>query len=73
VRVHSLTLPFTLGLPLLARNLTNPCFGRKPKARVATLLHPLLTLENEHVYEAQRLFDHELQNEFIEHLMKGSM
>jgi len=66
VRVHSLTLPFTPGLLLLAHNLANPCFGRKPKARVATLLHPLLTLEKEHVCEAQRLFDHELQNEFIE-------
>ncbi len=38
VRVHSFTLSFTLGLPLLARNLASPCFGREPKVRVATFI-----------------------------------
>ncbi len=37
VRVHSLTLSLTLGLPLLACNLANPCLGHEPKARVATI------------------------------------
>jgi hypothetical protein len=36
VRVHSLTLSFTPGLPLLAHNLASPCLGHKPKAKVAT-------------------------------------
>ncbi len=43
VRVHSLTLSYTPGnmrcdfwASLLARTFTSPCFGRKPKARVAT-------------------------------------
>jgi hypothetical protein len=36
VRVHSLTLSFTPGLPLLARNLASLCLGREPKVRVAT-------------------------------------
>jgi acyl-CoA synthetase (AMP-forming)/AMP-acid ligase II len=43
VRVHSLTLFYTLGsmrcdsrASFLARNLASHCFGRKPKARVAT-------------------------------------
>jgi len=35
-RVHSLTLSFIPGLPLLARNLASPCLGCKPKARVVT-------------------------------------
>jgi len=35
VRVHSFTLLFTLGLPLLAHNLATPCLGREPKAKVA--------------------------------------
>jgi len=44
VRVHSLTLSYTprsmrcdSQASFLARTLANPCFGREPKARVATL------------------------------------
>jgi len=37
VKVHSLTLLFTLRLPFLARNLASPCLGHEPKARVMTL------------------------------------
>jgi len=36
VRVHSLTLSFTLELLVLACNLASPCLGCEPKARVAT-------------------------------------
>jgi hypothetical protein len=36
VKVHSLTLSFTPGLPLLARNLASPCLGCEPKAKVTT-------------------------------------
>jgi len=43
VRVHSLTLSYTLGnmrcdswVSFLARTFASPCLGRKPKARVAT-------------------------------------
>jgi len=36
VKVHSLTLSFTPGFPLLACNLASPCFDHKPKAKVAT-------------------------------------
>jgi len=38
VKVHSLTLAFTPILPFLAHNLATLCFGREPKARVATKL-----------------------------------
>jgi len=36
VRVHSLTLPFTPRLLLMAHNLATPYFSCKPKARVVT-------------------------------------
>jgi hypothetical protein len=45
VGVHSLTLSYTFRnlkcdsrASFLARTFTSPCFGRKPKARVATIL-----------------------------------
>jgi hypothetical protein len=43
VRVHSLTLSFTPRLPLLARNLVSPYFGREPKVRVATTTFKQIT------------------------------
>ncbi len=46
VKVHSLTLCYTLGnmkcnsqASLLARTLANPCFGHEPKAKVVTNFH----------------------------------
>ncbi len=39
---------------------------------IGSLLRLLQTLEKEHVRESQRLFNHELQNEFFEQLMQGS-
>jgi hypothetical protein len=41
VRVHSLTLSFTHGLPFLALNLASPCLGCDPKAKVVTNHVPL--------------------------------
>jgi hypothetical protein len=35
VKVHSFTLSFTFGLPLLARNLASLWLDREPKAKVA--------------------------------------
>jgi len=49
VRVHSLTLSFTLGLPFLARNLVSPCLGCEPKARVVTFLY--ITIGNILIYQ----------------------
>jgi hypothetical protein len=42
VKVHSLTLSFTLGLLFLAHNIANLYLGQEPKARVATCtMHPM--------------------------------
>jgi hypothetical protein len=45
---------------------SNELWHDGPSFTIGSLLCILRTLEKEHVCESQRLFDHELQNEFFE-------
>ncbi len=45
---------------------SNELWPNDPSFTIGSLLHLLQTLEKEPIRESQRLFDHELQNEFFE-------
>jgi len=64
VKVHSFTLSFTHGLPLLACNLATPCLGCEPKARVVTVHVMNSEIKDVNVCDEQDVETFQMPNSF---------